>query len=94
MAEVTLSNHFVLKGIKPGKIIVPGFGAIDFSQPVPNDVLHALYLKNIPYLDLTPQGIAHYNALIPQPPQQVAATTTPKAGQRKGPATRKKKSKQ
>jgi len=53
---MSLHPHFTLVGIEPGIVITFQFGAVDFREDVPLQILERLYNNGFPYLKLTKQG--------------------------------------
>ena len=53
-----LHPYFKLKGIEPGVVIHPRFGAIDFRKVVPFEKLRVLYETGSRFIGLTKEGEA------------------------------------
>lgn len=49
-------KYFKLKGLVPGKVVVPVHGTIDFSGTVPVETCKELYEDDWPFLDITDEG--------------------------------------
>jgi hypothetical protein len=63
---MSLHPHFTLVGIEPGIVITFQFGAVDFRETIPLEILEKLYNDGFPYLKLTKQGLKAMNP-TPQP---------------------------
>jgi hypothetical protein len=76
---MSLHPHFTLVGIEPGIIITFQFGAIDFRETIPLEILEKLYNDGFPYLKLTKQGQKAMNPttqpLNPSTTQQLNPST-------------------
>lgn len=60
------TDYFTLIKVRPGRIVTPRYGTLDFSDPhLPVEKLLALFEDDFPYLRITPQGM---EALYPIPP--------------------------
>ena len=60
------TDCFNLVGIKPGRMVVPGHGTIDFSNPsLPVELVKSLFENDFSYLSITPLGL---ETLYPPPP--------------------------
>ena len=53
---MSIHPHFTLVGIEPGMVITFQFGAVDFRETIPLEILEKLYNDGFPYLKLTKQG--------------------------------------
>ena len=53
---MSLHPYYRLVGIEPGIVITFQFGALDFRENLPLDVLEKLYNDGFSYLKLTKQG--------------------------------------
>ena len=85
---MSLHPHFTLVGIEPGIIITFQFGAVDFRETIPLEILEKLYNDGFPYLKLTKQGQKAMNPTIqqlnPSTTQLInPSTPTPKPSQKK-----------
>lgn len=56
-----MNEYFKIIKIVPGRVVVPGFGILDFSKTVSTDVCEILYKKGFPYLGLTSKGKEKYH---------------------------------
>lgn len=46
-------NKFEVVGIKPGKVVLPGYGTLDLSdESLPMDLVQGAYDRGCPYLKL------------------------------------------
>ena len=61
---MSLHPHFTLVGIEPGIVITFQFGAVDFRETIPLEILEKLYNDGFPYLKLTKQGLKAMNPTI------------------------------
>ncbi|MFA6128217.1 MAG: hypothetical protein WC699_13020 [Bacteroidales bacterium] len=60
------TDYFTLIKVRPGRIVTPRFGTLDFSDPnLPVEKVHALFEDDFPYLKITPLGM---DTLFPVPP--------------------------
>jgi hypothetical protein len=59
-------KYFILKNYVPGKVIVHGFGELDFSGDVPVETCKKLYENDWPNLDITPEGEKVLYGIKPQ----------------------------
>jgi hypothetical protein len=71
---MSIHPHFTLVGIEPEIIITFQFGALDFRENIPLDVLEKLYKDAFPYLKLTKEGL---KAMNPTPQPLNPSTTQP-----------------
>jgi hypothetical protein len=84
---MSLHPHFTLVGIEPGIIITFQFGAVDFRETIPLEILEKLYNDGFPYLKLTKLGQKAMNPTIqqlnPSTTQPInPSTPTPKPSQK------------
>ena len=69
------SKYFKLKGLVPGRVVVAGYGEIDFSQNVPVETCRELFENDWPFIDITEEGklkfydIGKPDDLKPLPPE-------------------------
>jgi hypothetical protein len=64
-------QYFKLKKIKPGRIMVYGFGTIDFSnEDLPVELVHSIYQQNFPFLELTDKGQEKFYPEKTKPPNK------------------------
>lgn len=49
-------KYFKVKGLVPGRVVIPGYGTIDFSGNVPVETCKALYEDDFQYLEITDEG--------------------------------------
>jgi hypothetical protein len=77
---MSLHPHFTLVGIEPGIVITFQFGAVDFRETIPLEILEKLYNDGFPYLKLTKQGQKAMNPTIqplnPPTTQPINPSTT------------------
>ena len=60
------TDYFTLIKVRPGRIVTPRFGTLDFSDPkLPVNKLQDLFEDDFPYLQITPLGM---ETLYPVPP--------------------------
>ena len=59
--------YFKVKGIIPGRVVVPGYGTLDFSKKnLSLKVCKELHDKGFPYLEMTEEGKTKYNGIKPE----------------------------
>ncbi len=72
-------QYFKVKKIRPGRVVVPGHGTLDFSKSnIPVAVCQELYEKEFPYLELTELGKEKLYGVKPQPDQPSTDSQTEK----------------
>ena len=76
---MTWTDYFTLVKVRPGRIVTPRFGTLDFADPsLPVDKVQALFEDDFPYLKITPLGM---DTLYPVPmvklPVKTAVPGTP-----------------
>ncbi len=60
------SEYFKVIGIRPGKVVVPRYGTLDFSKPdLPEATLLDLCENNFPYLEITEKGKEKFYGIKP-----------------------------
>ena len=77
---MTWTDYFTLIKVRPGRIVTPRFGTLDFADPsLPVDKVQALFEDDFPYLKITPLGVDRLYPLPPivEPPVNTAGTGTP-----------------
>ena len=54
-------KYFKIKGIRPGKVVFPGFGTIDFTNNnIDVDLLRRIFEADMPYLEMTLEGMDYF----------------------------------
>ena len=63
-------TYFKLIKIKPGKVVVPGHGKIDFnSDKLPVELCRKLCESGFPYLEMTKEGKEKFSKAEPEKKQ-------------------------
>lgn len=60
-------RYFKLVKLAPGKVIVQGYGTLDFAGDVPVETCKALYETDFEYLEITEEGKRVLYGISPTP---------------------------
>jgi hypothetical protein len=84
-------RYFKLVKLVPGKVIVQGYGTLDFSRDIPVETCKALYEADFEFLEITAEGMRELYGIKEENPPLIPPF--PKGDEEPEPVTKKRRRK-